>query len=49
MEDLQQIILEQIKTNKLENLEYDMIISQLTVLNNKPYDVIKEMFEKKEN
>ena len=46
MEDLEQIILEQIKVNKLENLEYDMIVSQLTVLNNKPYETIKEFVDK---
>ena len=41
MEDLKEIILEQIKTNKLTNLNYDLIINQLEVLNNKSYDVIK--------
>ena len=41
MEDLKELILEQIKLNKLANLNYDLIINQLEVLNNKPYDVIK--------
>lgn len=41
MEELNEIILEQIKLNKLSNLNYDLIINQLEVLNNKPYDVIK--------
>jgi len=41
MEDLKEIIIEQIKKNKLENLNYDLIISQLEVLNNKSYDIIK--------
>ena len=41
MEDLKEIILEQIKTNKLDSLNYDLIINQLEVLNNKSYDIIK--------
>lgn len=41
MEDLKEIILEQIKTNKLGSLNYDLIINQLEVLNNKSYDIIK--------
>lgn len=41
MEDLKKLIVEQIKINKLENLNYDLIINQLEVLNNKSYDVIK--------
>lgn len=41
MEELKEIILEQIKTNKLSNLNYNIVINQLEVLNNKPYDVIK--------
>jgi len=35
-------ILEQIKRNKLINLEYDFLIAQLCVLNNKPYVEMKE-------
>lgn len=46
MEELQENILEQIKINKLDNLGYDLLISQLTVLNNKPYDVIKGAVDK---
>jgi len=41
MEDLKELIIEQIKNNKLSNLNYDLIISQLEVLNNKSYDIIK--------
>ena len=41
MEDLKEIIIEQIKNNKLESLNYDLVINQLEVLNNKSYDVIK--------
>ena len=41
MEDLKENIKEQIKLNKLDNLNYDLVINQLEVLNNKPYDVIK--------
>lgn len=46
MEDFQQIIIEQIKSNKLETLDYEMLLSQLTVLNNKPYGTIKELVDK---
>ena len=46
MEQLDDIILQQIKDNKLKNLEYELIISQLTVLNNKPYEVIKIALDK---
>ena len=41
MEELKDLIVEQIKINKLDNLNYDLVISQLEVLNNKSYDVIK--------
>ena len=41
MEDLKELIIEQIKNNKLSNLNYDLVISQLEVLNNKSYDIIK--------
>lgn len=41
MEELDELIIKQIKSNKLENLEYEFIISQLSVLNNKPYELIK--------
>ena len=41
MEDLKELIIEQIKVNKLEKLNYDLVINQLEVLNNKSYDVIK--------
>lgn len=42
MDELREIILSQIKNNKLESLKYDLIINQLEVLNNKSYDVIKK-------
>ena len=45
MEELKEIILEQIKINKLQNLNYDLVINQLEVLNNKPYDVIKKVVD----
>lgn len=41
MEELDELIIKQIKINKLDNLEYDFIITQLSVLNNKPYELIK--------
>ena len=41
MEELDNLIIQQIKTNKLANLKYELIISQLSVLNNKPYELIK--------
>jgi len=43
---MEDIIIQQIKDNKLKNLDYELIISQLTVLNNKPYEVIKETLDK---
>lgn len=44
--DFDKIILQQIKSNKLGNLEYDLLISQLTVLTNKPYALVKERIDK---
>lgn len=41
MEELDKLIIQQIKINKLENLEYELVISQLSVLNNKPFELIK--------
>ena len=41
MEDLKELIIEQIKNNRLDTLNYDLVINQLEVLNNKSYDVIK--------
>ena len=41
MEDLKELIIEQIKNNRLDSLNYDLVINQLEVLNNKSYDVIK--------
>ena len=38
-------VLEQIKRNKLINLEYDFLIAQLCVLNNKPYVEMKEVVD----
>lgn len=46
MEQLEDLILRQIIENKLKNLDYDLIISQLTVLNNKPYELIKITLDK---
>ena len=46
MEQLEDLILKQIQENKLKNLDYDLIISQLTVLNNKPYELIKVTLDK---
>ena len=46
MEQLEEIILKQIQENKLKNLDYELIISQLTVLNNKPYELIKITLDK---
>jgi len=45
-------ILEQVKINQLENVEYDFLIAQLCVLNNKTYEEIKKdvdqlLFERK--
>ena len=41
MEELDKLIVSQIRNNRLANLGYEMIISQLSVLNNKPYELIK--------
>lgn len=46
MEELEELILKQIKKNKLKNLDYDLIVSQLTVLNNKPYELVKITLDK---
>ncbi len=46
MDELEKIIIKQIKLNKLENLSYDLIINQLCVLNNKPFDLIKTTIDK---
>ena len=46
MEQLEDLILKQIQENKLKNLDYELIISQLTVLNNKPYEQIKIVLDK---
>ena len=35
-------LLEQIQINKLENLEYNFLISQLCVLNNKAFEVMQK-------
>ena len=43
---MEELIIDQIKRNKLENLDYELLLSQLTVLNNKPYnlaDVVAEL------
>ena len=41
MEELDKLIINQIKQNKLSSLSYDLIINQLSVLNNKPYELMK--------
>lgn len=46
MEQLEREIVEQIKINKLQKLDYDMLVSQLTVLNNKPFEVVKSAVDK---
>jgi len=46
MDQLESEIVEQIKTNKLQKLDYDMLVSQLTVLNNKPFEVVKSAVDK---
>lgn len=38
-------ILNQIEVNKLENFDYDFIIAQLCVLNNKPFDEMKSALD----
>lgn len=38
-------ILNQIEANKLENFDYDFIIAQLCVLNNKPFDEMKSALD----
>ena len=43
---MEELIIDQIKKNKLENLDYELLISQLTVLNNKPYSEVKEALDK---
>ena len=44
--ELDKIILQQIKSNKLQNLSYELLITQLTVVTNKPYSEIKEIVDK---
>lgn len=44
--EIDKTLLKQIKTNKLGNLEYNLLISQLTVLTNKPHSEIKERVDK---
>ena len=43
--DNQTKYLSQIKTNKLENLDYEFIIAQLCVLNNKPFEHMKKALD----
>ncbi len=43
--DNQTKYLSQIKTNKLENLDYEFIIAQLCVLNNKPFEEMKKALD----
>ncbi len=43
--DNQTKYLSQIKTNKLENLDYEFIIAQLCVLNNKPFEDMKKALD----
>ena len=44
--ELEKIILEQIKKNKLANFDYEFIVTQLAVLNNLPYEEIKKIVDK---
>ena len=39
--DIQDKILKQIKNNKLETLDYEFMIAQVCVLNNKPFSEMK--------
>ena len=39
--DLEKLILEQVKKNKLATFDYEFIVSQLAVLNNMSYEEIK--------
>ena len=38
-------ILNQVKINRLDGEEYGFIISQLCVLNNKPYDAVRDVLD----
>lgn len=40
--ELKDLIIEQIHKNKLLKLEYNMIINQLMVLNNRPFEIVKK-------
>jgi len=44
--ELRDLIIEQFKKNKLGKLEYDLVINQLMVLNNKPQEIIKPEVDK---
>ena len=44
--ELEKIFLEQIKKNKLSNLGYEFIVSQLAVLNNLPFEEVKPIVDK---
>lgn len=44
--ELEKLILEQVKKNKLANYDYEFIVSQLAVLNNEPYEQIKIVVDK---
>ncbi len=44
--EIDKILLKQIRANKLGNLDYNLLISQLTVLTNKPHSEIKERVDK---
>lgn len=45
MTEIQQKILEQIKVNNLNNIDYDFLVQQICVLNNKPYAEIKVVID----
>ena len=45
MENFDKIIIKQIKDNRLSELDYELVISQLTVLNNTPYEETKRQLD----
>lgn len=46
MEELESLIIEQVKQNKLENKDYALVLNQLTVLNNKSFELVKIALDK---
>ena len=45
MEDFNDLIVEQIEKNRLSSFNYDFVINQLEVLNNKSYSEIKSILD----